>query len=213
MKVRHICNGCVRKQPKPIWDDLVKVESVSDWENEKELTISPQIQWVDATQTVLNRLRRDWSEVYKFTPEQFETLVAGLLVTGGCGVERVGPSNQKDGGIDLVFWTRGAWPILGAAQIKHHRSENVKTGPRDVRELASIRNTLPFQMGVVVTNTTFTPDAEWYAKNHEGFLRLRNGSDIRDWIKRDFMDRELWQPTPKTIPLCPGVEIEVPVFE
>lgn len=43
-----------------------------------------------------------------------------------------------------------------------------------------------FNLGMVVTNTAFTREAEWFVRKFELFLRLRNGEDVQRWVKGDF---------------------------
>jgi len=51
----------------------------------------------------------------------------------------------------------------------------------------------PFNAGFVVTNTTFSPDAEWYAREHAKLIRLRGFDDIRRWVCGNFTDEAEWR--------------------
>ena len=127
-------------------------------------------------------------------------------------VRRTGRTNRKDGGIDIYFWNDGPFPIRGAAQVKHHRSVNKSNGSSVLRDFHGAIESHPFQFGVVITNTTFTADARWYANHQPGLIRLRDGEDLRRWIEDDFVTDEFWRAIPSKVELCPGVEIEIPVL-
>jgi hypothetical protein len=64
---------------------------------------------------------------------------------------------------------------------------------------------------MIVTNTAFTPDAKWFARNNPRLIQLRDGDDLQKWIANDFA-AESWRTVIRKIELCPGVEIEVPQF-
>jgi hypothetical protein len=129
----------------------------------------------------------------------------------GYEAERVRHTFARDGGIDIVFWPKRACPIpfLGAVQVKHHRSSHRKTGPTPVRELVGVMGTLPFQIGLLVSNTSFTADAQWYAENQRAIIRLRDMSDLKRWIASNFTDEAEWRELPALIELCPGVIIDI----
>jgi hypothetical protein len=129
----------------------------------------------------------------------------------GLEPKRVGATNQKDSGIDVLFWPRhkGAFPFLGAAQIKHHRDSTRKEGPGSIREFQGVMVAHPINAGLLVTNTRFSSDAEWFASRHAKLVRLRDFSDIRRWLLNDFSDEAEWRELPKTLELCPGVVISV----
>ena len=96
--------------------------------------------------------------------------------------------------------------------MKHHRAPNRSTGPDTIRNFRGALASYPVQFGVVVTNTTFTVDARWFADHQHGLVRLRDGEDLRKWINDEFVTDEFWRAVPAKIEICPGVEIEIPVF-
>lgn len=178
-----------------------------------ERIIQPlRVELIDVTQLLLERLRLDPHEIYRITDEQLEEVVCQRLSAMKLEARRTGRSNRKDGGIDIVFWSEGPFPILGAAQVKHHRDPRTRNGPDVIRDFRGVLATHPFQFGVVVTNTTFTPDARWFAYQQQGLIRLRDVEDLRRWINDEFATSELWRTVPSRIELCPGVEIEIPLF-
>ncbi len=116
-----------------------------------------------------------------------------------------------EGGIDVLFWPRqkGAFPFLGAAQIKHHRNPKRKEGSSTIRDFYGAISAHPINAGLIVTNTTFSPDAEWFTREHAKLVRLRDFSDIRRWILNNFVDEAEWRELPRSIELCPGVIVNI----
>jgi hypothetical protein len=178
-----------------------------------EYVSSPvRVELIDVTQLLLDNLRIDPNEIHRIDCDEFEEFICGRLSAMGFQAHRTGRINRKDGGIDIVFWNEGVFPILGAAQVKHHRTHNRSNGPEVVRDFRGALATCPAQFGVVITNTTFTADARWFADHQGGLVRLRDISDLRRWINDEFVTDEFWHAVPATIELCPGVKIEVPSF-
>jgi hypothetical protein len=109
--------------------------------NTRELIVEPspdalpitsvRPQALNIRRDMIPKLLSDWDSVYNLTPEEFEELVFDRLLAMDLEPFRLGPANRRDGGIDIIFWTRSVFPILGAVQVKHHRSPEAKTGPRD----------------------------------------------------------------------------------
>jgi hypothetical protein len=125
--------------------------------------------------------------------------------------KRVGPLTRKDGGVDILFWpkAKGAFPFLGAAQVKHHRNSVTSEGVRTVRDFAGVMAGHPFAAGLIVTNTSFSPDAEWFAREHARLVRLRDFVDIRRWLLGNFSDEAEWREIPRSLELCPGVVVKI----
>jgi hypothetical protein len=62
----------------------------------------------------------------------------------------------------------------------------------------------------LVTNTTFTPDARWFASKEPALVQLRDVQDLRRWLKGEFSRDAEWRDMPTGIELCPGVRVELP---
>jgi hypothetical protein len=130
----------------------------------------------------------------------------------GLNVQLVGNCYRKDGGIDIIAYPRiYAFPFLLAVQCKHHGT-NRKTAFGDIRDFygAITSRNSPFHLGMIVTNTTFTPDATWFAENNKTLLRLRDNKDLCRWLKNDFVNEHEWREIPREIELVPGVRIAIP---
>ena len=157
------------------------------------------------------RLMNDPQVMHTLSPSDFEEFICERLTQMGLEAKLVGHTNQKDGGIDIVFWPQDkcAFPFLGAAQVKHHRDPSFQEGPRNVREFAGAIAGKPFAAGILVTNTTFSPDARWFAREYSGLIRLREFDDLRRWLLGRFDDEAEWRELPSTITLCPGVVVKL----
>ena len=170
-----------------------------------------RVELVGVAALLHKKLAIEPSLVHQLTPEQFEEFVCDRLFAMGLEARRTGATNSKDGGIDVLFWPRqrGAFPFLGAAQVKHHRNPERKEGSSTIRDFYGAISVHPINAGLVVTNTTFSPDAEWFARERAKLVRLRDFSDIRRWILNNFDDEAEWKELPKSIELCPGVIVDV----
>lgn len=170
-----------------------------------------RIELVEIGEPLSEKLISDPAAIYSLSPAQFEELICDRLAAMGFEPRRVGHINQKDGGIDILFWPRfnTSFPFLGAAQVKHHSHSLKREGPATVREFSGVMTNQPFNAGLLVTNTTFTPDAEWYARERAKLIRLRDFTDIRRWLIGNFTDEAEWREIPSSIELCPGVVVKI----
>ncbi len=169
------------------------------------------VELIGIGQTLGDRLRKEPTLVHQLTPEQFEELICERLFAMGLEPRRIGGVNRKDGGVDVLFWPRigSAFPFLGAAQVKHHRNPHHREGPAAVREFSGTLAGHSFNAGLLVTNTSFSADAEWFAREHAKLMRLRDFHDIRRWLLDNFTDEAEWREIPSSIELCPGVVIKI----
>ncbi len=224
-KVKHLCFTCVHGEEsddtrqetrdwlKYYWVGGVEAQQLQIFSPEDEpiTLVRTEVHTFSITADFLHALGNNPDEIYQLTPEAFEALICDRLQAMNYGVERIGHSFQKDGGIDIVAWQKKAeFPFLMAIQVKHHRSPKFKTGPGPIRELLGVIHSHPFQVGVLVTNTTFTPDAKWAAQQHPLLVQLRDIHAIQRWLKNEFLDEYNWQEIPDQITVCPGVVIRLP---
>ena len=133
------------------------------------------------------------------------------LFAMGLDARRTGNVNQKDGGIDIVFWPRSpsTFPFLGAAQIKHHERLKRQEPASTVRDFAGAIAPHSFNAGLIVTNTSSSADAEWFAREHAKLIRLRDFADVRRWLTNNFTAEAEWREIPRSIELCPGTVIRI----
>jgi len=161
-----------------------------------------------ATQHLLAALRQSMDVIHQISPEQFELLVCDRLDAMGFEVRRTGHAFAPDGGVDIISWPKmSTFPYLFAVQVKHRR-HRAKIGPEPVRGLMAALNSSPFDAGLLVTNTTFTPSAKWWAQHGPRILRLRDLEDLRRWISGNFIEGSLRE-LPKEIELAPGITVRL----
>ena len=187
-------------------------------EREPLQLVKPRVHVANITQDLLNLLSIDPNAIYNLNAQLFEELICDRLYRMGFELERVGNHTfHKDGGIDVVAWQDKA-PYLLAIQAKYHHTPRHKTGPVPVRDLLGTVHLHSFNAGVLITNTTFTPDAKWIAAKKPQLLRLKDIEDIQKWLANDFYEEDEWQEIevydsqklPTEIEFCPGKKIYLP---
>ncbi|WP_417397090.1 restriction endonuclease [Gimesia chilikensis] len=149
--------------------------------------------------------------IYDITSEEFEELVFDRILAMGFQGFRTGASNRKDGGIDIVAWTLGLFPMLCAVQIKHRQSPKKRVGVADIREFTGAMHGRRINMGLVVTNTAFTQDARHLAMHGTCPIQLRGIDFLRKWIADDFSVEKLDFES-RRMELCKGISIDMPHF-
>jgi hypothetical protein len=169
---------------------------------------TPLVTITSITPEVISRLAASPEQLLQLSPERFELLVADRLAAMGLGVQRIGRTNRSDGGIDMVAWPErnASVPFLLAVQAKHSRlNRAVSSGV--VRDLKGVLATAPFDVGLIVTNTRFSPDAQWVAQQGSRIVRLRDFGDLLRWLRSDFASEAWHRDLPPTISLGPGLKI------
>jgi hypothetical protein len=153
-----------------------------------------------------------YKELCDLSPSQFELFVAEHFKRMEFDVKPTGPTSFRDGGIDLVAIPkrRTVGSCLLAIQVKHHR-QNLRTGREAVDRLLAWKDS-HFRVGILVTNTGFTRDAQWVAcrPNSRPFIRLRDFEDLTRWIRKDYWSQKNWREIPHEINLAPGSTVAIP---
>lgn len=164
---------------------------------------------VSASVPLFRLLKRDIDAIYRMDSPAFEDFVGERLDKMGMNVRRTGNTYTPDGGVDLIASPRGSsFPFLLAVQVKHHRSPRIKTGPGPIKDMQAVLGSLPFHAGMIVTNTSFTPDAKWWASQSPGKLQLHDINSIRNWIAGRYeIDR--FKDIPSVIELTPQFQVEI----
>ena len=172
-----------------------------------------RVQLIDISSTLSSRILANPGELLLLSPSQFEELVLDRLCAMGFQAQQVGGGTfRRDGGIDIIFTPAKNYPFpfLGAVQVKHRRDPHIKLGPEPLRELlGSMAAHRFFAAGMIVTNTTFTPDARDFAIRCQPILRLRDFHDLMRWVAENFTDDAEWREIPKRIELCDGISIDL----
>jgi hypothetical protein len=154
-------------------------------------------------------LRSAPDQLYRLTPTDFELLVCDRLDAMGLDPIRIGGTNTPDGGADVLAVPRSSpIPFLMAVQIKH-RSRPGVVGPQPVRELEALASRDDFNIGMLVTNASFSPDAHWVANTRRSLLRLRDIKDVVAWLHDQFHSHEIGD-LPQAVELRPGLSIPIP---
>ncbi len=176
------------------------------------LDVPPKVTVIPFSQSVLADLQKNPELLHTLNPGQFELFIADRLSNMGFDTLRTGGVYRRDGGIDIIAIPR-ALRIFGcmvAVQCEHHRSGRA-TGRGKIRDLLEWRGN-QFQLGVVVTNTSFTRPAQFVASqpNNKSFLRLRDFDDIIRWLRADFDAAAEWRDFPELVELAPKVSLTIP---
>lgn len=176
---------------------------------EHDPTKKPITRIVSATVALYHLVRRDLEAINELSPEAFEVLIADCLTRMGMEVRKVGSTYSSDGGVDLIATPQNSpFPFLLAVQAKHHRIVNRRTGPGPVKDMHAVLGALPFHAGMIVTNTSFTPDAYWWASRVPGKIQLHDIESIRNWVEERYYSDRL-RNMPRTIRLTPSVTVDV----
>jgi hypothetical protein len=171
------------------------------------------VQLVDITSTLAAKILANPAELFELSPPQFEELVVDRLSAMGLDARPVGGGTyRRDGGIDIIFTPPKTFPFpfIGAVQVKHRRDPSSKVGPQPLRELIGVMATNRFfAAGMIVTNTSFTPDAKDFASRNQSLLRLRDFHDLMRWVADNFLDDAAWRDLPTRIQLCEGISVDL----
>lgn len=216
-KTRQMCITCVlgRKTALEFLDSLDDKRQLPlgfELTRNGFLKFPPRVELVDISPQILRLLSGEPERLRDATPAFFEDLICDRLEAMGYNLVRVGASAfSKDGGVDILAWPQAnVVPYLMAVQVKHTSLSNRKMGPQPVRDLLGTVQTHGFNVGLLVTNTTFTPDALWIAEQRPFLVQLRDFEDLRRWLRNDFLQEHEWRDLPSQIELCPGVVINLP---
>jgi hypothetical protein len=192
-----------------LWERAVENSADEEGTN-RPVAIEPLIRVVTISQEIIARLAANPADLAQLSPEGFEVLIADRLSAMGLGVRRVRSTNAWDGGIDMVAWPErnASIPYLLAVQAKHSRVD--RAVPQSVvRDLRGVLSTAPFDVGLVVTNTRFSPNAHWYAEQGPKIVRLRGFEDLVRWLRADFTHETIERDLPKEILLGPGLRVPI----
>lgn len=217
---QHFCPSCARsarwlggaaapdnRETAPVRDDRQLVLPLANH-------VKPTyIQLIDVTSTLAAKILANPKEVFGLSPPQFEELIVDRLIAMGMEPRLVGGgAYRRDGGVDIIFTPRRsfAFPFIGAVQVKHRQDPSRKVGPEPLRELMGVMAAQRlFAAGMIVTNTSFTPDAKEFAARTGPMIRLRDFHDLMRWVADDFLDDAEWREMPSRIELCDGVWIDL----
>lgn len=224
--VQYFCESCSSlagwiQSPLPSIADALEENNAIGMNGGSQLVLpfashvkETRVELVDLTASLSAKILANPNELFALSPSQFEELVLDRLTAMGLKVAPVGGGTfRRDGGIDIIFTPPRSFPVpfLGAVQVKHRRNPGTTLGPTSLRELAGVLSAQKhFAAGMIVTNTSFSPDARDFATRIGSTLRLRDFQDLMRWVAGNFVDDEEWREMPKAIELCSGLTIPIP---
>jgi len=131
---------------------------------------------------------------------RFEELCANLF--GQAGFEAKTQSHGADGGVDIWLHSRHAEGPAALVQCKHWLGKPV--GVKEVREFLGVMSSHKLQRGTFATSSTFTPDAQRFARENgisaldrQGLLALisRRTPEQQRQLLAVAYEGEYWRPT------------------
>lgn len=147
---------------------------------EKEIVTVTRPVIVTINNDLVYRLKRQPLDLHKLTPREFEILLADLLSDMGWEVKLT--QQTRDGGADiLAYMNTDIGRLLCLVEAKHYR-EDRKVGVDLVRTLYGTLCDAQANSAMLVTSSSFTPDAKVFQKKHEYQLKLHDYANIVDWI-------------------------------
>jgi hypothetical protein len=144
----HWCRECISAataEPKEQVTGRIRVPALRVLAKSSSRLVQPlRVELIGIGRLLSEKLVVEPELVHRLTPEQFEEFVCDRLIAMGLEPKRIGRTNQKDGGIDVLFWPRqkNAFPFLGAAQIKHEHAKLIR-----LRDYGDIRRWMLGQFG------------------------------------------------------------------
>jgi len=179
-------------------------------ESPAESNDSPRVLIVPASEQLISILKTDPTRLWELGPEQLEAFVAERLERMGFVVVQIGRTRTPDGGIDFVVCPRDPqpFPYLLAVEVKSHR-DGSSTSVSAVRNFYGAIQGLPVRGGVLITNTTFTMDARWFAEQRNHLITLRDFDHLSCWIRDDFALTEPLRDLPAVMHLRKDLKLDV----
>ena len=118
--------------------------------------------------------------MFDLPPRKFEELVAEALSDLGYEVELT-PAT-RDGGKDiLAYMTTPHGRVLSLVEVKKYRQDR-PVGIELVRSLFGTLIDADASSAMLVTTSSFSPDAHAFQRRHKYKLALRDYSNVVQWI-------------------------------
>jgi hypothetical protein len=143
-------------------------------------SVAPLI--VTANDQLIEKLKRKPDELFKISPRQFEEVIADILADMGMEVELT-PAT-RDGGKDiLAYMTTEMGKFLCLVEAKRYS----QTRPVDVSLVRALFGTLvdhKATSGMLVTTSSFGPEAKSFQDRHKYQLSLKDYGDVVEWLMK-----------------------------
>lgn len=134
----------------------------------------------DINLSLLQELERRPQLMYELEPRRFEELVARILEDQGCIVSLT--KRTRDGGYDLLGRMKsGPSDLVFLAECKRYSPEN-KVGVEVVRGLYGVTEIQKANLGLVITTSSFTKDAQEEKLRIGPRIDLKEYSDLCNWL-------------------------------
>jgi HJR/Mrr/RecB family endonuclease len=131
---------------------------------------------------LIDMLKKQPLSLRSLTPREFEKLLADLLRDMGWDVELT--KQTRDGGADiLAYLNTDVGRLLCLVEAKHYR-EDRKIGVDLVRTLYGTLCDAQANSAMLVTSSSFSPDARTFQQKHQYQLTLREYADVVEWIMK-----------------------------
>jgi HJR/Mrr/RecB family endonuclease len=142
--------------------------------------VRPRI--VSAKEALIEQLKRHPSSIHDLPHRKFEELIADLLSDLGWRVELTAAT--RDGGKDiLAYLNTEVGELLCLVEAKKYRPDR-KVGVELVRTLYGTLCDYQANSAMLVTTSSFSPDAVAFQMKHQYQLSLREYAHVAEWIQR-----------------------------
>jgi restriction system protein len=137
---------------------------------------------VSANEVMIAELKKHPDDIFTLTSRQYEELIAELI--RDMGYEVTLTKATRDGGKDILASIKTEMgDFLCLVEAKHYR-EDRKVGVSLVRELYGTLCDYQANSAMLVTTSSYSPDAKALQEKHKYQLSLRDYTDVATWIQR-----------------------------
>lgn len=137
---------------------------------------------ISASEALVRDLQKRPEDLLTIAPREFEQVLAELLSDMGWEVEMT--KATRDGGKDiLAYMNTDLGRLLCLVEAKRYRTDR-KIGVDLVRTLYGTLCDFQANSAMMVTTSSFSPDAHEFQQRHQYQLSLRDYADIVGWITK-----------------------------
>jgi|CXWL01.1.fsa_nt_gi hypothetical protein len=137
---------------------------------------------ISASEALVRDLKKRPEDLLTIAPREFEQVLAELLSDMGWEVELT--KATRDGGKDiLAYMNTDLGRLLCLVEAKRYRTDR-KIGVDLVRTLYGTLCDYQANSAMMVTTSSFSPDAHEFQQRHQYQLSLRDYADIVGWITK-----------------------------
>lgn len=137
---------------------------------------------ISANERMIQALKNHPKDIFRLSPRRYEELIAELL--DDMGYEVTLTKATRDGGKDILASMKTeCGDFLCLVEAKRYRQDR-KIGVSLVRELYGTLCDFNATSGMLVTTSSYSPDAQAFQRNHQYQLSLRDYTDVAGWIQQ-----------------------------